>query len=77
MPATWYMHARICMRYVDQAGRDKATKLPSGGAQSHRLACIWVSSYACAYVARAWAANAASRMHTHGYSVMAMHYMPL
>ena len=35
-----YMHARICMRYVDQAGRDEATKLPSGGAQSHRLACI-------------------------------------
>ena len=40
MAATWHMHARICMRYVDQAGRGKATKLPSGGAQSHRLACI-------------------------------------
>ena len=42
MAATSYMHARICnlKRHANQAGRDEATKVPSGGAQSHRLACI-------------------------------------
>ena len=46
MAAACCMHARIscmiCMRYVDQASRGKAIRIPSGGAQLHILILILI-----------------------------------
>ena len=37
---TMWPCARICGRYSNRPKRHKATQIPSGGAQSHRLVCI-------------------------------------
>ena len=41
------MHARICKRHVNQAGRDKATQIPSDGTKPRRLMCMWPCTCPC------------------------------
>ena len=44
-PAPHIMHARICKRHANQAGRGKRTQIPSGGAKSRRLMCMCPSLF--------------------------------
>ena len=46
-PAAHIMHARICKRHVNQAGRDKATQIPSDGTKPRRLMCMWPCTCPC------------------------------
>ena len=48
--AAHIMHARICKRHANQAGRGKRAQIPSGGAKSRRLMCM--CPYSCPWIGR-------------------------